>query len=481
MDEAARNKSELLDLLSAAWDDRLDVESRARLEALLSQDDFTAVDLLTSYSRLHLDLEWLVSSKTAQNKALSSVGKLRAAQKVKVRRQLDRRTMGFAGIAAALLLSAFYVWFSAWPGHQHLVRPPLPLGEVVRFENAAPADTPALKPGDAIVEGQTIEFQSGFAQLSLGYGADVLLEGPCRAQFAANNQVTLQRGTLAVRAAKWAFEFKVQTDDLLATDLGTWFSVHSDGGQSQLHVLEGLVLAKPVQAVASRDMSRRVTADQAVDLLPDGEFRSIQFRRDPAADKLTKFAPLRPFQMWNTGIDLRVGEPDPHWTVTPGGKQPGAAPQPAIVSAPHGSYGINEPQRSQWISVERGTTSGVPARSSYTFETTFDLSGFDLSSVWISGLILADDGVDEVRLNGKRLNIAAWRDWCYGVIYATFHPIEIRSGFVPGVNRLAIVVKNETFIFRSDRGFDLPDTPNPMALRTEWQAFGRPINSARGG
>ena len=124
------------------WDDRLDAESRAQLETLLSQDDFAAVDLLTSYSRLHLDLEWLVSSKAAQNKALSSVGKLRAAQKVKVRRHLDRRTMGFAGIAAALLLSAFYVWFSAPSGHQHLVRPPLPLGEVVRLENAAPAVRP---------------------------------------------------------------------------------------------------------------------------------------------------------------------------------------------------------------------------------------------------------------------------------------------------------------------------------------------------
>ena len=95
---------------------------------------------------------------------------------------------------------------------------------------------------------------------------------------------------------------------------------------------------------------------------------------------------------------------------------------------PHGSYGINEPERSQWISVDRGTTRGVPARSRYTFETTFDLTGFDLSSVWVSGLVLADDGVDEVWLNGKRLNIEPWKDWGYGVIYAIFHPIEIRSG-----------------------------------------------------
>jgi hypothetical protein len=54
-----------------------------------------------------------------------------------------------------------------------------------------------------------------------------------------------------------------------------------------------------------------------------------------------------------------------------------------------------------------------------------------------------------------------------------FRPIEIRSGFVPGVNRLAFVVKNETFIVPTKKGFDTPNTPNPMALRVEWQAFGR--------
>jgi hypothetical protein len=161
--------------------------------------------------------------------------------------------------------------------------------------------------------------------------------------------------------------------------------------------------------------------------------------------------------------------------VTTGDDEVGPYPQPAVVSVPHVSYGINEPERSQWISVDRGTTRGVPARSRYTFETTFDLTGFDLGSVLVFGQILADDGVDEVWLNGKRLNIEPWTDWTYGINYVNFHPIEIRSGFVHGVNRLAFVVKNESFIVPTEQGFDVPDTPNPMALRAEWQAFGRPI------
>ena len=78
--------------------------------------------------------------------------------------------------------------------------------------------------------------------------------------------------------------------------------------------------------------------------------------------------------------------------------------------------------------MDRGTTKGVPARSRYTFETTFDLTGFDLGSVWVSGLVLADDGVDEVWLNGKRLNITPGRTGVTVPSMRDFHPIEIRSG-----------------------------------------------------
>jgi hypothetical protein len=314
----------------------------------------------------------------------------------------------------------------------------------------------------------------------MGFGADVLLQGPCRARIVARDCVALERGRLAVRAAKWAIGFKVETDDLLATDLGTWFSVRAGGGPAEIHVSEGLVLARPVKANAARDLTRRLKADEAVHMTRDGAFQAIKFQRDDATEKLAQFHPLQPVQIWNTGIRLREGDKDPHWTVTAGHDENGSFPQPAVVSVPHGSYGINQPELSQWISVDRGTTTGVPARSKYTFETAFDLTGFDLGSVWVSGLVLADDGVDEVWFNGKQLNIAPWKDWGYGVTYVRFHPIEIRSGFVHGINRLAFVVKNETFIYRSNQGFDLPETPNPMALRTEWQAFGRPLASGVG-
>lgn len=482
MDNKARQRSELLELLSALWDDRLDAASRARLEELLSRNDFAAIDLLAAFTRLHLDLEWLVSSKTAHEKTMASLQRIHARSERLVGWH-DRlegwrqnwRKISVVGLSASLLLLAVYHWYFTRPGIDGLVRPPQTVGEVVRLESAAGARETPLRPGDPVLEGQTIDVQRGFAQLSMGVGADVLLQGPCRARIVSGGRIALERGKLAVRAAHWAIGFKVETSDLVATDLGTWFSVQSDDGSpSEIHVLEGRVRANLVNQDGRNGGAYQLRADEAVQTSGNGDFEAIAARRDTVATQLSKFQPLRPINVWNTGIGLDDGDPDPHWVVTAGSDQNGPYPQPAIVCVPHRSYGVNEPDRSQWISVDRGTTDGVPARSTFTFETTFDLTGFDPSSVWVSALVLADDGVDEAWLNGKRLNIASWTDWRYGINYVKFHPISIRDGFVPGTNRLAFVVKNESFIVPTDRGFDVPNTPNPMALRVEWRAFGRP-------
>jgi FecR protein len=476
MRDAGSSDNDLIELLSALWDDRLDDASRSRLEDLLSRNEFAQIKKLYDFTQLHLELEWYVSSKVAQEKALESLRKIRSAPEENVSRYRRWRTIGFVGLASSILLSVIYVWFSARPGLDKLVRSPRPVGKVVHLEDANWVSGTGLQASDIVVEGQTVDIPRGFAQLSMGFGADVMLQGPCRARIVSSDRIALQRGKLAVRAAKWAIGFKVETDDLVATDLGTWFSVQSGGGPAEIHVLEGTVLAKAVNEGTSSDAARRLKADEAVHMTRDGAFQTIKFRREAAAEKLTQFQPLRPIQVWNTGIGLREGENDPHWTVTTGDNRVGPYPQPAVVAVPDACYGINEPERSQWISVRRGTTRGVPAWSRYTFESTLDLTGFDLGSVWVFGQVLADDGVDEVWLNGKRLSIKPWKDWSYGVQFVNFHPIEIRSGFVPGVNRLAFVVKNETIITPSKKGFDLPDRPNPMAFRAEWQAFGRPIS-----
>lgn len=471
------DRPDLMDLLGASWDGRMDEQVRAQIEGLLARDP-QAVEHLISFSRFHLDLEWLISAESSQEKALLSVkGSADAAKKQRGQRHL---LVGLAGLAASLLVVILGVRNSAPIGHPDLSRAPQPIGRIVRSENAVWADGQGPSQDGAVREHQAIELQRGFAQISLGFGADLSLEGPCRVTLLAEDRVALDRGSLAVRAAKWATGFEVETKNMIAKDLGTWFSVQSDNnGPAEVHVLEGEVLAKSLKASSVPSAPHRLRAHEAINLSQNGTIRSIGFQRKATTERLKQFSPLKPIRIGNTGQGLPVGNKDPNWVVTSGHRDDGPYPQPAVVCVPHGSYGINEPNQSQWISVASGTSKGVPARTPYTFETTFDLTGFDLESVWISGLVLADDGVDEIWLNEKRLDIAAWKNWGYGVRYVDFHPVEIRGGFVPGVNQLAIVVKNETFIYRADHGFDLPDTPNPMALRAEWVAFGRPIAGHR--
>ena len=108
----------------------------ARIEELLSQNDFAAVELLTSVTRLHLDLEWLVSSKAAQEKALASLREVQAAKQANRLRHFNWRFAGMSGLAAAVLIWMTYAWYFAWRGHEHLVRPPLPIGELAKVDGA---------------------------------------------------------------------------------------------------------------------------------------------------------------------------------------------------------------------------------------------------------------------------------------------------------------------------------------------------------
>ena len=113
---------------------------------------------------------------------------------------------------------------------------------------------------------------------------------------------------------------------------------------------------------------------------------------------------------------------------------------------------------------------GCLPNAPFTFQTTFDLSGYDLSTVVVLADILADNGVRAVRVNGKSVDLTPWRDNQPGQEFHRFRRAEIVEGFVLGKNVIEIEVWNG--IYRDGK----PDpSPNPMALRVEWQAFGTPL------
>ena len=100
--------------------------------------------------------------------------------------------------------------------------------------------------------------------------------------------------------------------------------------------------------------------------------------------------------LFNTGVDgagtvLAGGSDDPHYTIN---ELSDAAAK--VMTNPHGSWIAND-TNSKWI---WANADGQPVNVTYTFATTFDLTGYDLSTVSISGRWATDNAGDELFVNG---------------------------------------------------------------------------------
>ena len=167
---------------------------------------------------------------------------------------------------------------------------------------------------------------------------------------------------------------------------------------------------------------------------------------------------------------MRVGQDDPHWTVTAGDPAYGPYPHPAVITHGDPSYLDNMPDGSQWISVKKdevpGAAPGIPTSTTHTFETRFDLTGYDPNTVHVIGSFLVDNAISELRINGKPVSFNRWVTTWDVYDFESFHTIEILDGFVEGENVVSIDV------FNTPSHPSNPGLPNPMGLRVEWQAFG---------
>ncbi len=72
----------------------------------------------------------------------------------------------------------------------------------------------------------------------------------------------------------------------------------------------------------------------------------------------------------------------------------------------------------------------------YTYEATFDLSGYDPSTAVFSGLLAADNSVS-IYLNGSDSVLLSPTG------FATYTPFSVTNGFQNGVNRIDFVVHND--------------------------------------
>ena len=465
-----------------------------RVEELANEHGDEAIDLLFRFSELHVDLEAIMASSQSCERALTSISRLdhvkfsgsspvRRRLRRKVAPQHSRRQRFAARIATVLVAAAVLIGIGlslssprrraedgkAPTPQPVLYRPPITVACVAGLSDAVWSGSSPLKVGQALKENERLELVEGAAQLSMACGADIALKAPCAVTLAADDFVYLERGELTVEVAKWATGFVVDTKGLRVTDLGTKFAVTAaESGVAEAHVLEGEILAEPMKAFRPRRTSMLLAAGEAIRVdLPQATIDQIAAETDRFVQRLKQFRPLRPIQISNTGVGIAVGAADPHWRITAGESSDGRYPRQAVVTRGDPSYLDNKPDGSQWISVGEDIYPFVPASSVHTFETSFDLTGYDLSTVRIIGSFLVDDAINELRINGKSVPFKRWQTTWDVYDFKSFHTIEIRDGFVYGKNVISIDV------FNSPSHPSDPDHPNPMGIRVEWQAFGR--------
>lgn len=132
----------------------------------------------------------------------------------------------------------------------------------------------------------------------------------------------------------------------------------------------------------------------------------------------------------NAGVSTTGNGVDLHWTLAGGTAYTGGA---------NGSYPIgpwvSESATSRWITPTNNAADNN-ATTSFTYSTTFSLTGFQVTSASFSGKFAADDQVTSILLNGTAIG-------AIGGGYTSFTSFDSTGGlFVAGLNTLTFVTLN---------------------------------------
>ncbi len=157
------------------------------------------------------------------------------------------------------------------------------------------------------------------------------------------------------------------------------------------------------------------------------------------------------------------GTTDTHYTMTASADPayPGPAAKVATTSSLPVPPWIAQGPNSKWIA-PRSDVNNFNQPGAYTYRTTFNLAGFNLSTVWIAARCAVDNQV-EIKLNGT--TVAAYAGFGDVYPFEDVFPFTIRGGFVSGVNTLDFVVTNWSLSPPSQ-------PPNQTGLRVDLVGMG---------
>jgi FecR protein len=127
-----------------------------------------------------------------------------------------------------------------------------------------------VKPGDRL------KFESGWVNLFLANGAELLVEGPADVQFVSVQNVFARQGKLAARVGPGAVGLRIDTPHAQVTDRGTAFGISVDGdSHTSVVVYEGKVDLDVVGAGAGTPPRRRLQSGEAISVDRAGQLSRI--------------------------------------------------------------------------------------------------------------------------------------------------------------------------------------------------------------
>ena len=472
-----------MQLFDAVLTGKADDAQIQELEQLLQSDD-VACQQFALVSQLDVNLRYVFRTGAChQQRRPRSAAPVYSQSEPTPKARSRRAWLWFTALAATILFVAATIDnqpFRAPSGttlataNSLFSKPPAPVATLTSLDQAQWQGTD-LPVGYMIHEGDTIELVSGEAQISVGFGAEIAAKGPCSLQFVQVDRVKLEYGNVAVHVAEWAKGFTVVTDAMDVVDLGTTFTVSADKDAGvQTSVIKGLVRVHPKVSDSAGRRGVLVVEGGAygVDNQGRGDALTMNVPSSFDAASLETLVPYRPLDLSNTGVGLSEGDEDPHWQVVDTPEESFKRSQFVVVCKPDERYLENDASNSQWVSLPNWRTS--QPNSCYTFQTSFELNGYDLSTIQFFGRLLADNGIQAVRVNGQPVKVESWIDNVskQEFSHSQFRIVNITEGLVVGKNVVEIDVWNGIFQEPAEwRGM-----PNPMALRVEWYAFGRQLD-----
>jgi hypothetical protein len=142
--------------------------------------------------------------------------------------------------------------------------------------------------------------------------------------------------------------------------------------------------------------------------------------------------------LFNTGL-AEGGSVDPHYRLISSDVESFPGPNAIVADPPAGAW-VSNTVTSKWISpsANQSQSDGGNPDGTYTYQTTFDLTGLDPGSASITGQ-WATDNSGFILINGS----STGQTIPFGYpAFQSFTPFSISTGFISGLNTLTFVTNN---------------------------------------